>query len=66
MLWLTLGVMGTTVALPFLAPMRRLFGFTPPRPEHLAMAFLLVGLYFASTETAKLLLYRYRGSGSEP
>jgi len=60
-LWLTLLVMGATVILPFIGPIRKLFGFVVPAPEHLAMAFALVALYFASTETAKLLFYRHWG-----
>jgi Mg2+-importing ATPase len=62
-LWLTLLAMGTTVVLPFIGPVRKLFGFVVPAPEHLAMAFLLVVLYFASTETAKLLFYRHWHGG---
>jgi Mg2+-importing ATPase len=58
-LWLTLMVMATAVTLPFIGPARVLFGLVAPAPEHLAMAFALVVLYFASTETAKLLFYRY-------
>jgi Mg2+-importing ATPase len=61
-LWLTLSVMAATVALPFVAPVRELFGFVVPEPRHLAMAFALVVLYFASTETAKLLFYRHWGT----
>jgi Mg2+-importing ATPase len=62
-LWLTLLVMGATVMLPFVRPLRELFGFTVPSPEHLSMAFGLVALYFASTETAKLLFYRHWHGG---
>ena len=58
-LWLTSAVMGGSVLLPFIRPIRELFGFITPRPEHLAMAFALVLLYFASTEAAKLLFYRH-------
>lgn len=58
-LWLTLLVMATAVALPFIAPARALFGFVAPAPEHLVMALGLVALYFVSTEAAKLLFYRY-------
>jgi Mg2+-importing ATPase len=61
--WLTLVVMGATVLLPFVGPLRELFGFVAPAPEHLAMAFVLVTLYFASTEAAKLLFYRYWSGG---
>ena len=60
-LWLTLAVMAAAVALPFIEPIRGLFGFVVPAPEHLAMAFALVALYFASTEAAKLLFYRDLG-----
>jgi hypothetical protein len=56
--------MGGTVVLPFVGPIRRLFGFTVPTPEHLAMAFVLVILYFASTESAKLLFYKYWNGGA--
>ena len=62
-LWLTLLVMGATVALPFVGPIRDVFGFVTPTPAHLALAALLVGLYFASTEAAKLLYYRHRPVG---
>jgi Mg2+-importing ATPase len=62
-LWLTLIVMGATVILPFIGPVRELFGFIVPAREHLAMAFVLVALYFASTETAKLLFYRHWHGG---
>jgi Mg2+-importing ATPase len=58
-LWLTLTVMGGTVLLPFVRPLRELFGFVVPAPAHLAMVMLLVGIYFASTEAAKLLFYRH-------
>jgi len=60
-LGLTLAVMTAAVALPFIGPLRELFGFVVPAPQHLAMAFALVALYFASTEAAKLLFYRYWG-----
>jgi hypothetical protein len=65
-LWLSLAVMAATIALPFIEPARELFGFIAPAPDHLAMAFVLVGLYFASTETAKLLYYRHWSVGSRP
>ena len=58
-LWLTLLVMGTAVAMPFVAPLRTLFGFVVPTSGHVAMALLLVVLYFAATETAKLVFYRH-------
>jgi Mg2+-importing ATPase len=57
---LTLTAMGIAVALPFIGPIRTVFGFTTPAPEHLVMAFVLVVLYFASTEAAKLLYYKVR------
>jgi Mg2+-importing ATPase len=60
-LWLTLGVIVGTVALPFVPPVRELFGFIVPEARHLTMAFALVVLYFAATETAKLLFYRHWG-----
>jgi len=62
-LWLTLFVMGGTVVLPFVGPLRRLFGFIVPAPEHLSMVLVLVILYFASTEAAKLLFYKYWNGG---
>jgi len=58
-LWLTLFVMAFAVILPFIGPLRALFGLVAPAPEHLAMVFVLVVLYFASTEAAKLLFYRH-------
>ncbi|MGE3885050.1 MAG: cation-translocating P-type ATPase [Vicinamibacterales bacterium] len=60
---LTLTVMAAAVGLPFIAPARALFGFVVPAPEHLAMAFALVVIYFAATEGAKLMLYRYWKAG---
>jgi Mg2+-importing ATPase len=58
-LWLTLTVMAASIALPYVRPLRELFGFSAPTAEHLAMAFVLVLLYFVSTEAAKLLFYRH-------
>jgi len=65
-LWLTLAVMGVTVLIPFVGPIRDLFGFVVPAAEHLAMALVLVVLYFVSTETAKLAFYRYWKAGPIP
>lgn len=62
-LWLTSVVMVAVVALPFIAPVRALFGFVAPAPQHLAMAVALVVIYFAATEGAKLMFYRYWRSG---
>jgi Mg2+-importing ATPase len=58
-LWLTVTAMAGTVLLPFVRPLRELFGFAVPAPAQLGMVLLLVGLYFASTEAAKLLFYRH-------
>jgi Mg2+-importing ATPase len=60
-LWLTLAVMAATMVLPFVGPARELFGFVEPAPGQLGMALVLVGLYFGSTEAAKLLCYRHWG-----
>jgi Mg2+-importing ATPase len=65
-LWLTLIVMAAAVAIPFIDPVRTLFGFVAPTRAQLAMAFVLVVLYFASTEVAKLLLYRHWQSRPVP
>lgn len=62
--WLTLLVMGAAVVLPFIHPLRELFGFVAPTPHQLGMAFVLVALYFASTETAKLVFYRHWYGGA--
>jgi Mg2+-importing ATPase len=61
LLWLTLTVIAATVALPFVEPVRRIFGFAVPSPSHLAVVVGLVAFYFASTEAAKLLFYRHWG-----
>lgn len=63
-LWLTLSVMVFTVAIPFIPLFREIFGFVIPTAAHLAMTLLLVILYFAATEAAKLLFYKYWASGT--
>jgi Mg2+-importing ATPase len=57
---LTLVAMVIAVVMPFVGPIRATFGFIVPSSSHLAMVFLLVVLYFATTEAAKLLFYRMR------
>jgi hypothetical protein len=42
-------------------PDPRPFGFSVPAAGHLAMAVGLATLYFASTETSKLVFYRHWG-----
>jgi Mg2+-importing ATPase len=58
-LWLTVCIITITVSLPYIPFVREIFEFARPTAEHLLMAFFLVVLYFASTETAKLLYYRH-------
>lgn len=59
---LSLIIVFTTVALPFTAFGQKIFRFAPPRPEHLALIFGIVMVYFVFTETAKLLYYRRKKS----
>ncbi|NLZ74653.1 cation-transporting P-type ATPase [Candidatus Falkowbacteria bacterium] len=47
-----------TVALPFTTFGQEVFHFTPPRPEHLAIIFGVMVVYFFFTEVAKLFYYR--------
>lgn len=56
---LTIAAAILTVVLPYIPFFRELFGFVQPEPEHLAVAFGLVALYFASTEAAKIFYVRY-------
>ena len=58
-IWLTLGAMAITVALPLIPAMRALFGFIVPSAGQWGMAALLVVMYFIFTEAVKLLFYRY-------
>lgn len=57
--WLSLAVAILTVLIPFVPAMQRIFGFVTPTMENLFMAFLLVLLYFVSSEAVKLLFYRF-------
>lgn len=63
---LTLAVMAITIILPFTPIARGIFGFIAPSAEHLRMLFFLVALYFASTEIAKLLFYKYWNGTNNP
>ena len=58
-IWLTFSVMAATVIIPYLPFMQRTFGFVSPSTEHIAIAALLVLLYFVSTEVVKLMFYRF-------
>jgi Mg2+-importing ATPase len=58
-IWLTLSVAILTVVVPFIPALQTIFGFVTPTFGNLAMAFFLVLFYFASTETVKLLFYRF-------
>jgi Mg2+-importing ATPase len=55
---LTVGVMVVTVAVPFIPWAQELFRFSEPSMVHLGIAITLVGMYFVSTEIAKLLYVR--------
>ncbi|HSE34997.1 MAG TPA: HAD-IC family P-type ATPase [Candidatus Paceibacterota bacterium] len=56
---LTGSVIALTIALPFIPAAREVFGFTLPTMSHIGVALGLVAAYFVSTETAKLLFYRW-------
>jgi Mg2+-importing ATPase len=59
-IFLSIAIIFITIALPFTAFGQTVFKFVPPRPEHLALIFGIVVLYFVFTEVAKLLYYRQR------
>ncbi|HSD12016.1 MAG TPA: HAD-IC family P-type ATPase, partial [Patescibacteria group bacterium] len=46
------------VLLPYTGFGHRIFHFISPKPHHLILAFLIVGMYFVATETVKLWLVR--------
>ncbi|MDO8520861.1 MAG: HAD-IC family P-type ATPase, partial [bacterium] len=58
-LYLSLSIATLTLLLPFIPLAQRVFGFVAPTPEHLIALFLLVLFYFISSETMKLLFYRF-------
>lgn len=49
------------VFLPYTGFGHRVFKFISPAPHHLALAFLIVAMYFVATETVKLWLVRASG-----
>ncbi len=53
-----------TVVIPFTKIGQEVFKFTPPSQAHLLLIFAIVGCYFVCTEVAKLLYYRFIGSGA--
>ena len=58
-IFLSVGVILLTLALPFTTIGQKAFNFTPPIFHHLSLVFLVVGLYFVSTETVKLFYYKF-------
>ncbi len=58
LLWATLGVAATTLALPYL-PFAHLLGLTPLPLRFLALVALIVALYIVSGELAKRVFYRH-------
>ena len=58
LLWATLGVVATTLVLPFL-PFAPLLGLTPLPPLFLGLVAVIVALYIVSGELTKHLFYRH-------
>ena len=58
LLWATLGVVATTLVLPFL-PFAPLLGLTPLPPRFLGLVAVIVALYIVSGELAKRVFYRH-------
>ncbi|MBZ5586974.1 MAG: magnesium-translocating P-type ATPase [Acidobacteriia bacterium] len=58
LLWATLGVAATTLAMPFL-PFAPLLGLTPLPPSFLGLVAVIVVMYILSGEAAKHIFYRH-------
>jgi Mg2+-importing ATPase len=58
-LWLSGAAFLATIILPFTAWGDAIFHFIKPEPMHIVVILGVVALYFATTETVKLLYYRY-------
>lgn len=58
LVWLTSIAAIVTVVLPFIPGVGPLFGFVRPSGMHLAIILGIVGVYFACTETIKLIYYK--------
>jgi len=58
LLWATLGVVATTLAMPFL-PFAPLLGLTPLPSRFLGLVAVIVALYVVSGELAKRIFYRH-------
>jgi Mg2+-importing ATPase len=66
LLWATLGVVATALALPYL-PFAPLLGLTPLPPPFLGLLAVIVALYVVSGELAKHVFYRhFEPTGSAP
>jgi Mg2+-importing ATPase len=61
LLWTTLAVMALALALPFIGPLARLFGFVPMPATMVAALVAIVTVYVVATETAKTWFWRRRG-----
>jgi Mg2+-importing ATPase len=58
LLWATLGVVATTLVVPFL-PFAPLLGLTPLPPRFLGLVAVIVAMYIISGELAKRIFYRH-------
>jgi Mg2+-importing ATPase len=58
LLWTTVAVAALAIALPFLGPFARVFGFVAPTPGLLAASVAIVAGYAVVTELAKRRFYR--------
>jgi Mg2+-importing ATPase len=58
LLWATLGVVATTLVMPFL-PFAPLLGLTPLPPPFLGLVAVIVAMYIISGELAKRIFYRH-------
>ena len=61
LLWATLAVVVAVLILPYVAPVARLFDFTPLPPLYLVILIGIVCLYILAAEVTKVLFYRRWG-----
>lgn len=64
LLWRTISMTLLSLAMPYVAEIRSLFGFVAMRSGECAMILAIVGLYMLVTEAAKLLYFRMLVKGS--
>lgn len=57
LLYLTIFAFFSTLAIPFTQFGRNVFKFLAPKPAYIFLILLIVGIYFAVTETVKLVYY---------